>query len=95
MPGAPPPDRSWRRPPGVAAGSVGDPHLGAVEDVAIATLYRPVSFIDTTSEPRPGSDIASRRHARPRSALADSAPFGRHCRSAADLVDAQVRVRAI
>jgi hypothetical protein len=38
--------------------SVGDPHLAAVEDVAVARFSARV-FIETTSEPAPGSDMAS------------------------------------
>jgi hypothetical protein len=43
---------------GVRVGPVGDPHLGAVEHVAVA-FAAARSFMETTSEPAPGSDMAS------------------------------------
>ena len=39
--------------------AVGDPHLRAIEDEAVAACCSARVVIETTSEPAPGSDIAS------------------------------------
>ena len=39
--------------------AVGDPHLGAIQDVAVSPFLSARSRIDTTSDPEPTSDMAS------------------------------------
>ena len=63
----------------VGVGAVGDPHLGAVEHVAVAALLGAQSASTTTSEPAPGSLIASAPTCSP------EISFGRYLRFCASL----------
>ena len=79
----------------VGIGPVGDPHLGAVEHVAVAPLVGAQRACATTSEPAPGSLMASAPTCSPRDQLGQVLPLLLRRAVAADLVDAEVGVRAV
>ena len=75
--------------------AVGDPHFGAVEHVAVAASCRRVVRIDTTSEPAPGSDIASAPTCSPEISLGRYLRLLRLRAVAAELVDAEIGMGAV
>ena len=79
----------------VGVGAVGDPHLGAVENVAALGARSARRRIETTSEPDPGSLIASAPTCSPETRLGKIFPLLRLAAVAPDLVDAEVGVRAV
>ena len=78
----------------VGFGAVGDPHLAAVQDVAVALAFGPRRHRDDVRA-RARLAHGERADMLARDELRQIAPLLRRRAVAADLVDAQVRVRAV